>query len=131
MKKIDFRGGEKVASFMAEMTESGCHELHQLASLIVKAEISAIRIAQNNVAIYFFGTADPVFIQTSENSRIRELFKEDCVIRSEHFWLCMGEICGQFESLHVKATRELWEEWCRAINPFIHEAIPKRKKKVA
>lgn len=131
MKKIDFRGGEIVASYMAEMAKNSYHELYKMSSLFVKAEISAIKITEESIAIYFSDTKDPVFVSAKKNSRIRELFKEECLIRSENFWLCMGEIWNQYESANIKATRELWEEWCRVINPFIHEAIPKKEKRVA
>ncbi len=131
MKKIDFRGREIIASFMAEMAENSCHELHKLASLFIEAEISAIKITRESVEIYFSGEGDSIFVSAENNDQIRKLFGDECIIRSEHFWATMGEIWGQYESTHVKATRELWEEWCRVINPFIHNAIPDEKKQAA
>jgi len=112
------------ALLLAKMIDYGFAEMHRLATLFQKAEITAIRVAGDNVVVCFAEMEKVIEISSDRREHFRVLFGEMTLTRSVSFWEVLEEAWAYHETEHGKAAINLWEEYCREMNPFVLQAIP-------
>jgi hypothetical protein len=116
------------ALLLAKMLDYGFAEMHRLATLFQKAEVTAIRVTGDSVVVCFAEMEKAIEISSDRREHFRVLFGEMTLTRSASFWKVLEEALAYYETEHGKAAINLWEEWCREMNPFVLQAIPEGKE---
>jgi len=112
---------EDFSHLLEKMATQNYTETHRFTSFLVKAGINAIKTSEVGVTVYFANMEKLIPFSEGQLEIFNGLFGYELLIKTKNFWLIMDD-AWEYEFSCNTAARDLWEKYCREINPFILRA---------
>jgi hypothetical protein len=120
-------------TFSALMVRRGCEEIARFGQLCLEAEIHVVEFLSDSLeakrreaVVNLENGGKMVSLFMSECQDIQWVLRRNHVVRLDSFAKLAKDVLDQSPNMYTSEMK-FWQDYCRAVNPFIAQFLPTNK----